>query len=187
MANIRHAGLLLFVGATLLLFLVSLAEFLYPDYSVSQNFISDLGVGPMPSSAIFAAGLVVFGLMGILAAELIRRATPKTKIWALIGLSGIGAIGVAAFNENDFQTIHGLFAVMAFGGGNLAAIVSYQMVRRPLSCLFVVLGIVGLVSLVLVGVDVDLGLGPGGMERITYYSAVLWSLGFGAILAEARR
>jgi hypothetical protein len=30
------------------LFLVNIAEFLYPGYSVSQNYISDLGVRPEP-------------------------------------------------------------------------------------------------------------------------------------------
>jgi len=179
--------LLLFIGGILLLLLVSLAEFLYPDYSVSRNFISDLGVGPMPSSAIFAAALVLFGLMAIGAAEVLRRSAQGSMLWVLIAASGIGAIGVAAFNENAARTIHGLFAALAFGAGNLAAVLSFRMVRQPMSCLFAALGILGLIALVLVGVDVDLGLGPGGMERITFYTAVIWSLGFGALLSEERR
>ncbi len=166
--------------------LVGLAEFLYPGYSVSENFISDLGVGPMPSSAIFAVALVLFGLLALVAALILRAAAPSGRFWILIALTGLGAIGVAAFNENSSPELHGVFAAMAFGAGNLAAVLSFRIVRRPMSYAFAALGVLGLFALVLLGVDIDLGLGPGGIERMTFYPAVIWSLGFGAIISEER-
>ena len=37
------AGTVLLVGLTQFIVLLQIAEFLYPDYSTSQNYISDLG------------------------------------------------------------------------------------------------------------------------------------------------
>jgi hypothetical membrane protein len=66
--------------------------------------------------------------------------------------------------------------------GNLAAIYSYRIVRSPLSYIFVLLGIMGLAALALFAGNTYLGLGAGGMERMIFYPAMLWTLGFGAYL-----
>ena len=70
----------------------------------------------------------------------------------------------------------------AFLFGNLAAVFSYKLVRPPMSSLCVLLGLIGLSALVLTGTGIDLGLGVGGMERMVFYPAMLWALGFGAWL-----
>jgi hypothetical protein len=44
------------------------------------------------------------------------------------------------------------------------------------------LGLLGLAALILLGTGTFLGLGPGGMERIVFYSGILWALAFGARL-----
>jgi hypothetical protein len=77
---------------------------------------------------------------------------------------------------------------MAFLFGNLAVIWSSKMVRSPLSYLFVLLGLVGLLALVLFGADIYLGLGAGGMERMIFYPAMFWAIGFGVyLLAQENR
>ena len=159
-----------------------LAEFFYKGYSVSENYISDLGVGPMPSRAIFTAAIIVFGLMALVSSVLIRSGHPRSYIWPMLAASGIGAVGVGTFNEDSVPTVHAFFAVMAFLFGNLAAICSYKMVRSPLSYIFALLGIMGLVALALLPGKIYLGLGVGGMERMIFYPAMLWTLGFGAYL-----
>lgn len=167
------------------MFLVHLAEFVYPGYSVSRDVISKLGTGPAEPKAVFVLALLLFGAMALAAALLLRRERVKSNVWLLVALSGIGAIGVAIFNMDDFSEVHAAFAVVAFLFGNLAAIFSYKLVRPPLSWLFVLLGLIGLSALVLVGSEIYLGLGRGGMERMIFYPPMFWALGFGAyLLAE---
>jgi len=55
--DLTNPGLWLFLAGLEILFLVHIAEFLYPGYSVSKNYISDLGVGPQPSRAIFTVAI----------------------------------------------------------------------------------------------------------------------------------
>lgn len=75
-----------------------------------------------------------------------------------------------------------MFALLAFLFGNLAAILSYKIIRPPLSYIAVALGVVGLVALVLFGTDNHLGMGVGGMERLIAYPVLFWSLGLGGYL-----
>jgi hypothetical membrane protein len=166
----------------LMLLLVNLAEFMSPGYSVSEDYISDLGVGPMASRVVFTAAIVVFGLMALVSSVLMRRSCPSSSIWFMLAAAGIGAIGVGTFNERSVPEIHAAFAVMAFLFGNMAAVYSYRLVRFPLSCIFVSLGIIGLVALALFAGGVYLGIGAGGMERMIFYPAMIWTLGFGAYL-----
>ncbi len=161
---------------------VHLAETLYHGYSVSENYISDLGVGPMPSRGLFTAATIVFGLTALVSSVLMRRSHPSSSIWFMLAASGIGAIGVGTFNEDSVPAIHAVFALMAFLFGNMAAVYSYRIVRFPLSCIFVLLGVTGLAALLLFAGNIYLGMGAGGMERMIFYPAMIWSLGFGAYL-----
>lgn len=188
MVEMRSPGLWLFLGGLEMLFMVHLAEFLYPGYSTSQNYISDLGVGPTTSRWIFTAAIILFGFMALVTAALLRRRSRKSLIWPLLALSGIGAVGVGVFNEDYIPAVHALFALMAFFFGNLAAIFSYKMVRSPLSYLFILLGLIGLSGLILLASSTYLGLGAGGMERMTFYPAMFWALGFGGhLLADENK
>jgi hypothetical membrane protein len=185
---LRSPGLWLLVGGLELLFLVHLSEFLYPGYSVSANYISDLGVGPMPSSIIFTVAVILFGLMALLAAALFRQKDKKSLIWLLVALTGIGAVGVGAVNMDYIPLVHRGSALAAFLFGNLAVLYSFKMVRHPLSYVFALLGLIGLSALALFGAGIYLGLGVGGMERMILYPAMFWAVGFGAYLsAEENR
>jgi hypothetical membrane protein len=187
MLNLRSPGLWLFVGGLEMLFLVHVAEFLYPGYSVSQDYISKLGVGPTDVRVVFMVAVMLFGSMAIVAAALLRKMPQKSRVWLFLGLSGIGAIGVAIFDMDAFSGAHSIFALMAFLFGNLAVIFSYKLVRAPISWLFVVLGLIGLSALALFGAHAFLGIGQGGMERLILYPPMFWALGFGAyMLAEEK-
>lgn len=187
MAVLRSPGVWILFGGLEALFLIHLAEFLYPGYSVAENYVSDLGVGPMPASAIFAVSVVLFGAFAILAAALLRRDDSKSLLWVFLALSGIGAIGVGVFDFNH-PLVHRPSALLAFLFGNLAAVYSYKVVRPPLSLFFVALGSIGLLALALFGAEAYLGLGVGGMERMILYPTMFWAVGFGAhLLAEESR
>jgi hypothetical membrane protein len=174
---LRKPGPWLLLASLEVLFLVHVAEFLYPGYSVSQNYISDLGVGPEPSRSLFTVALIGFGVMVLMAAALIRVEDKKNLLWLLFGLSGVGALGVSVFNENIIVP-HSFFAMLAFVFGNLAAIYSLTKLRPPFSWLSIVLGVVGLAAIVLLVTGNLFGFGVGGMERIVFYSGIFWSLAY---------
>ncbi len=182
MGRVRSPGLWLFLGGLELLLFVHLAEFLYPGYSVSKNMISDLAVGPSGPAIVFTSGLILFGLMALIASYLMRQERTGSRLWLFVGLSGVGAIGVGLVNENWIPLVHALFALIAFLFGNLAAVYSYGLVRRPFSLLCAGLGLIGISALVLTAAEIDLGIGRGGMERMIFYPAMFWILGYGAWL-----
>jgi len=181
---LKSPGLLMLLGALELLFLVHLAEILYPNYSVSQNFISDLGVGPQPSNAIFTIAIIVFGLLIMTSVYLLGG--PAWEVPILVFLSGIGTIGVGIFNEH-WGDIHLVFAAIAFGLGAMAALVSSRTVKGPLSVVFATLGLIGLAALGLQATKTFLGLGVGGMERMIYYPAMFWVLIYGVYLMSIEK
>ena len=55
----KLAGTLIFVGTAQFILFATVAEALYPDYSISNNYISDLGVGP--SAPLFNSSVLVLG------------------------------------------------------------------------------------------------------------------------------
>jgi hypothetical membrane protein len=114
-------------------FLMLVAEFLYPGHSVSKNYISDLGVGPEPSRAIFASSIIIFGIRILIAAFLIWRGRRVKFFSVFLALAGIGSIGVGLFNKIDYTHLHTIFAFWAFGFGGIAVITSFGLCKPPFS------------------------------------------------------
>jgi hypothetical membrane protein len=190
----KVAGAILFVGALQFVVGLNVAEDLYPGYSVSMNYISDLGATcnttcniVQPSSAIFSSSVILLGLLILVATFFIYRAFRTKLLSILLVLTGIGAIGVGVFSETTL-TLHWIFSLVAFLSGGLSAIASYKIERAPKNYLSALLGILSLVALVLfisgdfLELGNFLGLGPGGMERIIVYPAMLWGIGLGSYM-----
>jgi hypothetical membrane protein len=193
--DLTNPGFWLFLAGLEILLLFHIAEFVYPGYSVSKNYISDLGVGPQPSRAIFTIAVILFGVLALVAAFYMHDRDPSSYLWVLIVIAAIGSIGVGLFNErsvmvNGIPVVHYISAILAFGFGNIAAIYSYSVVAAPFSYICVALGVVGFGALVYVGLlpmltkrrSKEPRLGIGGVERMTFYPAMFWLLGFGAYL-----
>jgi len=175
----RIAGLLFFLGASQFLIFMLIAEVLYPNYSISQNTISDLGVGP--SAVIFNASIIILGMFIIFAA-VIFHPSHKMKIFSLLlGLTGIGAMGVGIFNEH-LSPLHDIFAAMTFIFGGISAIWSSRLVRFPLSVCVILLGCLTLIFMILFASEIYIGLGRGGTERMIVYPIILWGVAFGGYL-----
>jgi hypothetical membrane protein len=189
------AGILFLVaGAQFVLGLV-LAEALYPGYSVSVNYVSDLGIGP--SSWVFNSSVFLLGLLSIAGSYLLPRRSDFRVLTVFLAFMAIGAMGTGIFTK-ALPTVHGAVSSMAFLFGGLSAIASFKVLRMPLSAISVVLGMVTLGALglfagglVTAGAltsseppasEFFLGLGPGGMERMTVYPAFVWLISFGAHL-----
>jgi len=174
--NREIAGLLLFIGGVQCVLGIIIAEALYPGYSTSENYISDLGVGP--SALIFNSSVFLLGVLVIGGAYFIQRAFNFRLFSILAVITGIGAMGVGLFPE-DAGVMHVISSLITFLFAGLSAIMSYKLQKRPLSYFSIILGAMSLLALVLFGSSIYLGLGKGGMERMIAYPALLWAIGFG--------
>lgn len=178
------AGLLFFVASAQFFTAMMIGEAIQPGYNVGTNAISDLGV--KNTALLFNASVIVVGLLSLAAGYLFHRTHGKKVFTILVLLSGIGAIIVGLFPENT-GTPHLIGALLAFLFGGLAAIVAYPLEDAPLRYVSVVLGIVGLASLVLFEAGAYGGLGFGGMERLIVYPVLLWEVAFGGWLMATER
>lgn len=176
----KIAGFLLCVGGAQCVLGIIIAEALYPGYSTSTNYISDLGIGP--SALIFNSSVFLLGLLVVADVYFIFQALKSKAFTVLIALAGIGAMGVGVFTENVLF-LHAAFAGIAFAFSGISAVASAKFTKSPFSFISIVLGVLSLVALPLMVTGNDLGLGIGGMERMIAYPSFLWIIGFGAYLS----
>ncbi len=175
----RVAGSLIFIGSAQLAIIIMVAESLYPGYSISGNYISDLGVGS--TALIFNLSMIVLGILAIIAAFLLRRSS--FGIFITILLAGIGSAGVGVFPETAGH-IHGYMALLTFFFG---AIASYFVLAREKNATAVAWAVMGSIALVALGLYFTgnfMGLGKGGMERMIAYPDLFWLMGFGGLLSS---
>jgi hypothetical membrane protein len=183
----RIAGTLFFVAASQFVLVLVVAEALYPGYSISANYISDLGIGP--SAIYFNSSVFFMGLLLLIGSYFLQRAVDYKMLTVLLVLTSVGAMGVGVFTE-DFGIIHTVVSLIAFLFGGLSAIFSAvcsyihdsKLLRMQFSIIAVILGLMALGALVLLGSNMDLGLGVGGIERMIAYPLLMWGAGFGGYL-----
>jgi hypothetical membrane protein len=175
-------GALLFAGAAQFILMLVIAEARYPGYNVATNALSDLGVGQ--TALLYNASTAVFGAFAFIGSLLGRR-TLGTGLTITLAAAGACAVGVALFPET-IGAPHDVFAIAAFVFAAVSVIISYRVLRPPLSHFSVGLGIVSLVAIVLLVTQHDLGIGKGGMERMVAYPIFIWALGFGGSLIGAK-
>ena len=177
----RNPGLYLLLGSLQFFLLLLVAECLRPGYSVSLNYLSDLGVGSEPSRTLFNATLIIFGLSGLAASYLFWSIPVRNVMVLTLMISSIGVIGVGLFPE-DTGAPHALFAFIGFFFGALTAIMSFKIVKPPYSWFGVIMGLISIASLLMLIGGADLGLGVGGIERMVLYPSLLWYVGLGGYL-----
>ncbi|NLH21766.1 MAG: DUF998 domain-containing protein [Methanothrix sp.] len=191
------AGALLFIGVLQWLMIVLAAETLFPGYSIRANDLSDLAstippnVSPMqPSAMLFNASTFAIGLLSLISSVLIHFSFGSRLFSILFGVSGLFAMGVAAF-PGDAGTMHGLVALGWFTTAPLSAIVSSRMVKGPLACFSPAIGIFSLVVLFFAfysGTASPFQLfGRGGEERMLVYPVLLWMTAFAGYLMASGR
>ncbi len=202
LSRVQVVGLLLLVGGLTFMMTMLLAELTYPGYSVSGNFISDLGatcqtnsgtntadcVYVQPASTIFSVGLDILGSFVIAAAYMMYPTGRPKNLWTIAGLAGVGVLGVGLVSE-EHEPWHVIFAMLMFFGAASAAILSYRVLPRPLNYLALILGVFALIMAV---VRVFFGgevfpatwapVGIGGLERVVAYPEVFWLMIFGTAI-----
>ncbi|MGA7923821.1 MAG: DUF998 domain-containing protein [Thermoplasmata archaeon] len=181
----------------------------YPNYSITGNYISDLGAvncgkfggeGAFagdyvcsPWHLVFNISIILLGIFLIIGAVLVFRAL-GSRGFSLVGaglliVAGIGAIGVGVFPEDVNLPNHILFATLAFAGSGLALVVlGIGMLRsgpwRGYGGYTIISGLVGLTALVLFLEKAYGPLGVGGMERLIVAPVLLWAIVAGIHLAR---
>jgi len=178
-SNGKIAGVLFFIAATQYVLGVIIAEALHPGYSISTNYMSDLGIGQY--AMIFNASVFLLGLFIIVGTYFLQRAFNVKILTVLLILLALGYMGVGIFTENS-ETMHFIAALLVFIFGGLSAIYSYKLMKLPFSLISVILGLMTLSAMVLFGVNQYLGLGAGGMQRMVVYPILIWIIGFGGYL-----
>jgi len=181
------AGAVLFVGVSQFALFVIVAESVSPDYSVSNNYISDLGKLFPKSAAIFNPSIILLGALVLISAFFIHRSFKWRPGTAMIVLAGIGQLGVGFFPEGSPYSLHSIFSLVTFLFIGLAAVVTARWQRPPLSYFSVILGVMTLIAMLLyipagTGWGAILGIGPGGLERLIVYPVLFWGIAFSGYL-----
>jgi hypothetical membrane protein len=134
--------------------------------------------------------MVATGVLILIAAYFLFIGFRRKPPAILLGLFGLGVLGVGIFPGN-YGTVHALFALLTFVAGGLAAIMAFSVESGPFRYFSVLLGAVGLVTLLLFMVMGDANpmapLGDGGVERWVAYPVLLWLGGFGGHLMARTR
>jgi hypothetical membrane protein len=177
-------------------------------YSFSENYISDLGAVHCgaralglngqtetlcsPLHAVMNASFLLQGLLIACGTSLVWRLFPRGKLWVvallLVGVSGLGVFVVGLAPEDVMPALHRLGATENFLCCNAGmAVMGIAMLRsrqgsRRLGAVTLICGIIGLAGIGCLGMQTYLGLGVGGMERVTAYPFPLWISGMGALL-----
>jgi hypothetical membrane protein len=186
---LHYAGALIFLGCSQFLVAMIVASSLYPDYSISRNYISDLGatcrgglcIVFQPSSLIFNVSSILLGVFMIAGSLYIRRGIRDRLFYRLLLITGIGAVGVGLFPEN-YGILHTISAFIAFTFGALASIASYKILSGIARLIAPAMGTLALIFLAIFTAGNHLGLGPGGVERILAYCELLFGIMLGGYL-----
>jgi len=125
----KVAGMLFFIATTQFVLGFTISEALYPGYSVSGNYISDLGIGP--SAVIFNSSVFLLGLLLLIGTYFLRHIPNFKTVNTLLLLMAIGAMGIGVFTKH-YTTAHGAVATMAFFFAGLSAISSFKVLKKPL-------------------------------------------------------
>ncbi|MEM4417240.1 MAG: DUF998 domain-containing protein [Nitrososphaerota archaeon] len=176
----RLVGGILFTAITQFMIFLRVAESIYPGYSVSGNYISDLGVGP--AAPVFNTSIILLGLAVAVSSYLIRPIFRDRLLPPLLFLAGLGAAGVGVFPEGSPYGLHTLMSFIVFFFAGVSALYASRLVSRPLNIFSAVMGVLTLAALSLFATETYLGLGPGGMERLIAYPPLIWGVAFAGYL-----
>jgi len=191
----RLAGVLFFVAVTQFILCLTIAEVLYRGYSLSDMYVSDLGVGP--SAVVFNSSVFTLGLLIAIGTYFLGHGPELKTLRILLFLMSLSAMGVGIVTK-AFTLGHGAVSSAAFFFAGLSAIASGKALKRPLFFVGLVLGAMTIGALALFSIGMVesgsisstvahnsvfyLGLGPGGMECMIIYPSLMWLVLFGGQL-----
>jgi len=181
--TVRSGAVLFIAGAIEFIVGMIVVQSRYPGYSLSQNYISDLGGASSPWALVFDASVIVLGICAIFGALLIWGAFPERPSRG-VGLGFLLIAGIGA--------MHSIVSAIAFIGAGIGlTVLSAAMTPGPhwrFSRPFTLaLGVITLVATALFLTGIYLGLGPGGVERMIVAPILLWAIVEGIHIARLPR
>lgn len=179
--NLVIAGLLLFIGVAQFLLFMDIATYLYPEYSVAENYISGLGVGP--SAFLFNSSIIMLGIFGVVGTYLLYKSGVDRVFIFILLMASVGAAGVGVLPEN-MGILHIIPSFITFLFSGLGAIYSFRVDASKLRYIWPVMGLISLAALILFASKSYLGLGKGGMERMIVYPVFVWLLGLSSSIVN---
>ena len=182
----------LFAAGTVIFMGIITGEIVYPvTYTTFANDISDLGatrppdsVSYEPSATIFNTGMILGGLLLLLAGLLFVRRRQGTVFTSVFVLFAASVLGVGLFPGN-MAPYHGYFSMGVFVFGAVCALLTFRITNGPFRIVGGVLGAVSLgvlAAAVFAPAQIVPYLGSGGTERWVAYPVLLWLLGTGGLL-----
>ncbi|MEV7287124.1 DUF998 domain-containing protein [Streptomyces sp. NPDC093252] len=185
---------------------VAAAAWTDPPYSYARNYISDLGVPDCgvvfqdrvicsPEHTLMNTSFILQGILFAIGVLLIAQAVSGRKRTIARSLAVAHAVGfalVGVFHGSEDGPSYGLAlhmigAGIAIVGANslliMAGTLRSPRPARPYRIFSITVGVLGLLSLCLVGVSADLA---GVFERASVYAWLLWSVVTGGLLLAGR-
>jgi hypothetical membrane protein len=188
--SLKIGGALYIIAAFQFLVFELVAETLYPGYSVSNNYISDLGatcVAPpdntscvvhQPSAAIFDTTVFLLGLILLLGTFLVYRGTRKKPYAIATAVADLAILLIGIFPENTGWT-HAIISEVAFLGTGISLVLAWTIVKGGVfGYLAAAFGVLTL-FFTFVGVP---AVGVGGGEWLLVLPALLGTLALGGYL-----
>jgi hypothetical membrane protein len=183
-----RVGAWLWIGAALGYFVAeAIAAAAMPRYSYATDYISTLGApGWSPLAALMNGAFVMQAILFPAGAALLvagGRARKASVFLVFAVLNGIGNLLVATVHSGPSGTgpdWHGVGALLAIGGGNVAVLAGASAIRRAgasraYRAVSVALGVLGLLCLAGLVFDTSLTVLPIGIwERGSVYSIYVW-------------
>lgn len=169
-------------------------------FSLAQNTISDLGniacgayAGRFvcsPLHSLMNGSFITLGVFmatgSLLIYQEFKRDTATLVGFSFMAIAGIGTLLVGLFPENTVSALHILGAFLPFFVGNLGLVILGRVLDLPrwLRIYTMASGVISLVALALFVTHTYLGLGIGGMERLTAYPQTVWLIVFGVYISR---
>ncbi|MDH2901989.1 MAG: DUF998 domain-containing protein [archaeon] len=191
-ANVKNSYLrlgssLLVSGAIIFFFFNTIAEGLYPNYSVKTNALSDLGALGAPTRFLWDGQLFVSGVLILIGVYLLfykstwaTNIKRKNIVSVIYLLPAVGTILVSLFPENFIPAIHTVSAFITFVLGGISALYAYRLTKSPFRYFSLILGIISLAAIPFL--EANRSLDFGLVERLVVYPFVIWTLAFGTYL-----
>jgi hypothetical membrane protein len=188
----KVAGLLIFFGTFQYLMVILLLALVEPGYSISENFVSELGIGT--NALIFNLSMVIWGGSAIFAGVILYRVSRTEPIFParlfaiLIVVAGLGVTGsgLIPMQSTPGIPLHMNLTTLGIFSATIAIFIAYKLVNPPFSYIQIILGVISVLGIILFPMGTDLGVGMGGMERLGVYNFIVWLLSFSTYLMNKR-
>jgi len=183
----KYAGIIIMIAAIELVFFVLLSQHLYPNYSLNDNYISDLGVGS--TATIFNPAIQFFGVLLIVGSYFLFKSARRYSALGFF-IAALGGIGVGTFPETTGAP-HIISALIVFGSICVLCLAFSRVFKKPLAYYSLAAGLLALIVLSIsvmnmLGAQVHLPLGHGGVEEILFYDELIWAFVVGISYVKGR-